>query len=103
MIVENGSLVIGETEAIEVRSVIRPERIQQTRSFQRSQSGVFMEVQRAALDSRAATPIALIHGDLRTTLLQEPGQREPARAPADNRDPLSDNGTHGVLRFTTTA
>ena len=83
--------------------MVCPERIQQTRSFQRSQSGVFMEVQGATLDARAETPIAFIRRDPRTMLLQEPGQREPARAPADNRDLLSGDGTHGVLRFTTTA
>jgi hypothetical protein len=69
MIVKNPSGSIGKAKTIELRPVIEPEGIDQTGSFQRSQPGVFVEVQCATLDARSAALVALIHGDLRIALL----------------------------------
>lgn len=61
MIVKNRPIGIGKAKAIEIWSMVGPERFHQASGFQRRQSRVFMEVQRAALNPRTATLIALVH------------------------------------------
>ena len=61
MIVKNRPIGIGKAKAIEIRSMVGPERFYQASGFQRRQSRVFVEVQCAALDPRIAALVTLVH------------------------------------------
>ena len=68
MLVKNFSPRIGEPETIQVPPVVGPERINKSSRLKRSQPGVFVEVQRAALDPRPAALVPLVDCDARTAL-----------------------------------
>src|ERR1700728_4076092 len=61
MLVKDGPIRIGKTKAIEIRSMVGPESFRQASGFQRRQSRDFVEIQCAALDSRIAALVTLVH------------------------------------------
>jgi hypothetical protein len=61
MLVKNRPIGIGKAKAIEIWSMVSPKCFHQPSGFQRRQSRVFVEVQCAALDSRTAALVALVH------------------------------------------
>ncbi len=97
MLVKNHAPGIGEPETIQVWSVVGPKCIHQPSRLKRRQPGIFVEVQCATLNAGTAALITLIHRNLRTALLQQPGKCETAWPSADDRNPLSVNGTHTYL------
>jgi hypothetical protein len=61
MLVKNLPIGIGKAKAIEIWSMVCPERFHQASGVQRRQSRVFVEIQCAALDSRIAALVTLVH------------------------------------------
>ena len=87
-------MLVGQAKPIKVWPVIRPKRIDQIRSLQRRQPGVFMQVERATLNASLSTLVSLIHGNVRTTHLKQPRERQPSRTSADYGDLLRVDCAH---------
>jgi hypothetical protein len=61
MDMKNRSIGIGKAKAVEIRSMVGPERFHQASGFQRRQSRVVVEIQCAALNPSTAALVTLVH------------------------------------------
>ena len=61
MLMKNPPIGISKAKAIEIWSMVGPKCFRQASGVQRRQSRVFVEIQCAALDSRTAALVTLVH------------------------------------------